>query len=182
MTRADVVGIVGAGAFGTALANRVASAGRQVVVWSSSSDVVDQMKRDRRNDRLPEVVLPTSLEATSDPEELARRARFIVVSVRSTYVRDRVRELGDYLDGSHLVVHSIGALASPGDRTVTEVLQEETPVKRVGALAGFRVGRELAQPVQAAPECEEAIDFARVAVGFQFRRRREQPFEAVVRA
>jgi len=47
----------------------------------------------------------------SDGLKLAGDARFIVMAVSSTNVRDRARELGNYLDGSHIVVHAVGALA-----------------------------------------------------------------------
>ncbi len=143
MSRAEVVGIVGAGRFGTALANRLALAGRPVVMWSSDEEVVRQVRQRRVNPRLPEVELAASLTVTADAAELAASARFLLLAVASVDVRARLRALGDVVDGSHFVVHAIGALASPGEARVSEVIAEETPVRRIGALAGPALYRDL---------------------------------------
>jgi glycerol-3-phosphate dehydrogenase (NAD(P)+) len=143
MTRADAVGIVGAGRFGCALAQVVAGAGRPVLLWSRDAALVAEMNTERRNRRVPDLVLSPGVVATGDPAELAAGARLIVVAVSSQDVRARARALGDYLDGNHLLVHAIGALASPNDVRVSEVLEEETPVLRIGALAGPALWRDL---------------------------------------
>jgi glycerol-3-phosphate dehydrogenase (NAD(P)+) len=143
VSRADTIGIVGAGRFGTALAHVVATAGRPAVLWSRAGDVVREINHAHVNPRLPDVTLHPGVRATSDPEELARAARFLVVAVTSTELRARAPELGDVLDASHLLVHAIGALISPGDLRASQVLSQETPVLRVGALAGPSMWREL---------------------------------------
>lgn len=150
--RADTVGIVGAGTFGTALGSVLARSGRRVILWSRDLSVVEAIQRSRRSPRLPEAPLPESLEATADPRRLATEARFLVMAVSSKDVRDRARELGDVLDGSHIVVHAIGALPAPTNRSgthlvnerVSEVLLEGIPTQRVGVLAGPALPQDLA--------------------------------------
>lgn len=134
--RGETVGIVGAGTFGTALGSVLARAGRRVVLWSRDAAVVDAIQTTRSNPRVPHALLPAPLEATVDPRWLAAEARFIVLAVSSTNVRDRARELGDVLDGSHIVVHAIGALAAPTNERVSEVMVAGLPTLKVGALAG----------------------------------------------
>jgi glycerol-3-phosphate dehydrogenase (NAD(P)+) len=134
--RADTIGIVGAGTFGTALASALARAGKRVVLWSRDVDVVAEIEETRRCRRLPAAPLPPPLVATSDPKRLAAEARFLVLAVVSTDVRERARELGDVLDGSHIVVHAIGALATPHNERVSEVVGQGIPTLKIGALAG----------------------------------------------
>jgi glycerol-3-phosphate dehydrogenase (NAD(P)+) len=134
--RSDAVGIVGAGKFGTALGSVLARAGRQVILWSRDPAIVDAIQTTRSCPRLPQAPLPEPLEATSDPRRLAGDARFVVMAVSSTNVRDRSRELGDYLDGSHIVVHAVGALATPGNVRVSEVVALGLPTQKIGVLAG----------------------------------------------
>lgn len=138
--RDDTVGIVGAGRFGTALASVLARAGRPVVLWSRDAEVVRAIQTERRCPRLPEAPLPPPLEATTDPEQLAAGARFIVLAVASTDIHDRAREVGEVVDGSHLLVHAIGAFSSapgqPDDARCSEVIAEATPALRIGVLAG----------------------------------------------
>ena len=126
------LGVVGAGGFGTALASVVARAGREVVLWSTSVDVVEEINRERSNrGRLPGVELAPSLHATADAAELAEKARLVVVAVSSADVRDRAQRLGQVLDGRHMLVHAIGA-TGPEDVRVSELLAAETPVRRIG--------------------------------------------------
>ena len=134
--RADTVGIVGAGRFGTALGSVLARANRRVIIWSRDRDIVDSIQTQRKSPRLPEAALPAPLTATADPRALAAEARFIVMAVSSTNVRERSRELGNYLDGSHIVVHAVGALAAGSNERVSEVLAAGLPTLKIGALAG----------------------------------------------
>ena len=144
MTRADTVGIVGAGRFGTALGSVLARAGRRVLVWSRDADVVHAIEATRSCPRLPEAPLPESLEVTADPQRLATEARLLVMAVSSTNVRDRARELGNFIDGSHIVVHAVGALASPNNERVSEVMQQGLPTLKIGVIAGPALPVDLA--------------------------------------
>lgn len=143
--RADTVGIVGAGSFGTALGYVLAEVGRRVVLWSRDPGVVEAIQTTRTCPRLPTPQLGSTLEATVDPRVLAERARFIVMAVRSTDVANRAVELGSYLDGSHIVVHAVGALPrlpggtggeTPSLVRVSDVVAQGVPTRKIGVLAG----------------------------------------------
>jgi glycerol-3-phosphate dehydrogenase (NAD(P)+) len=143
--RGDTVGIVGAGAFGTALGSVLARAGRRVVLWSRDASVVEAIRTTRRSPRLPAALLPEPLEATADPRRLASAARFLILAVTSTNVRERSRELGDVLDGSHIVVHAVGALAQPSNERVSQVMEHGLPTLKIGAIAGPALPADLAE-------------------------------------
>ena len=134
--RSDTIGIVGAGTFGTALASILARGGKRVVLWCRDPKVVAEIEKTRRCPRLPQAPLPEPLIATADPKFLAAEARFLVMCVVSTDVRERARELGDVLDGSHIVVHAIGALATPTNQRVSEVIGEGISSLKIGVIAG----------------------------------------------
>ncbi len=156
--RGATVGIVGAGTFGTALGSVLARAGRRVVLWSRDTAVVDSIQKSRRCPRLPEAPLPEPLEATADPKRLATEARFLVLAVSSTDVRERSRELGDVLDGSHIVVHAIGALASPTNERVSEVMSLGLPTLKVGCIAGPALPEDLVAGAFSSMVCASAFD------------------------
>lgn len=149
-TRSDTVGIAGAGAFGTALGSVLARAGRRVVLWTRDAAIAEEIRATRRCARLPGAPLPEPLEATTDPRRLATEARFVVLAVTSTNVRRRARELGDVLDGSHIVVHAIGALAAPEgaapgeSERVSQVMEQGLPTLKIGAIAGPALPGDLA--------------------------------------
>jgi len=156
--RADVVGIVGAGQFGTALASVLARAGKPVMLWSRDLEVVHSINTKRTCPRLPGAPLPPPLEATADPTKLAGEARFLVMAVSSTDVRDRARELGAFIDGSHIVVHAIGALAAPTNERVSEVMAAGLPTLKVGVLAGPALPADLAEGTFASMVVASAFD------------------------
>lgn len=143
--RRDTVGIVGAGAFGTALGSVLARAGRRVVLWSRDAAIAEAIRTTRRSPRLPSAPLPEPLEATADLRRLASQARFVVLAVTSTSIRDRACALGDVLDGSHIVVHAIGALAAPAGDRVSQVMEQGLPTLKIGAIAGPALPDDLAE-------------------------------------
>jgi glycerol-3-phosphate dehydrogenase (NAD(P)+) len=143
--RADTVGIVGAGAFGTGLGSVLARAGRRVLLWSSDPEVVRAIQQERRSPRLPAAVLPEPLDATADPRRPAAAPRYLGLAPPSTVVRARARELGDVIDGTHIVVHASGALAAPGGARVSEVMVAGLPTLKVGVIAGPALPADLAE-------------------------------------
>jgi glycerol-3-phosphate dehydrogenase (NAD(P)+) len=116
------VGIVGGGPWGNALARAVARTENHVTLLT---------RRPTKETRL--------IKLTDQYADLTQ-CRLIVLAVPTTVVREVARALGDHLDGSHLLVHAIRGLApeeSDGSlRTVSDILREETPVRRMGALGG----------------------------------------------
>jgi glycerol-3-phosphate dehydrogenase (NAD(P)+) len=156
--RGSTVGIVGAGTFGTALGSVLARAGRRVVLWSRDTAVVDSIQKSRRCPRLPEAPLPEPLEATADPKRLATEARFLVLAVSSTDVRERSRELGDVLDGSPIVVHASGALATPNNERVSEVMSLGLPTLKLGCIAGPALPEDLVTGAFSSMVCASAFD------------------------
>ena len=61
------IGVIGAGAWGTALAQMLASDGREVLLWAYESEVVDTINSDRRNPQyLPSAQLAETIRATGD--------------------------------------------------------------------------------------------------------------------
>ena len=69
------IGVIGAGAWGTALANVAARAGADVVLWTRDPGHADEMARTCENQkRLPGVRLQDNVRPTADPRELARHA------------------------------------------------------------------------------------------------------------
>lgn len=66
-----MIGIVGAGAFGTALAVALAKGGRQVRLWARDPAQVHTLQETRRNDRaLPEVMLPENVSVHAEIGEV----------------------------------------------------------------------------------------------------------------
>ncbi len=121
------IGVLGGGTFGIGLASAAARIGRDVILCT------------REPERVPAAL---RAGATSSYEAL-RDVELVFIAAPSAYVRDIASHLGTHLDGSHLLVHVSRGLADPGLTTLTQVLREVTPCRRVGALAGPLVAESL---------------------------------------
>lgn len=113
------VGIIGGGAWGVALALAASRTG---------SDVVLCTRREHpEGDR--------GLNVTTSYAEVAK-ARLLVIAVPSAVARSVLRALGDHIDGSHLVIHGVRGLGVETLETISDIVREETPARRLGALGG----------------------------------------------
>ena len=98
-----MIGVIGAGAFGTALAVVLGREGREVCIWARSVDAVRAMQTTRRNDaRLPGIHLPESVSVTADLGSL-RRADAILLTVPMQTLGGFLAETGDLLQGVPLI-------------------------------------------------------------------------------
>ena len=121
------VGILGAGAFGRAIAVASARHGHDVVVWSRQERAFDDSVR------------------TSTHIEDVRNCELIFLAAPARYAIEIAEQLGEVADGRHLVVHVSRGLIGAELKTITTVLREQTAVRRLGALAGPLVADALAE-------------------------------------
>ncbi len=124
------VSIIGGGAWGIALAAAAARAGTNVLLYSRRAAGGDGS-------------LPSGVAATSSLAHAAKHARLLVLAVPSGAAAEVSRELGDHTDGAHYVVHGVRGLWGDALATISEVVREETPVRRVGALGGPALSDDL---------------------------------------
>ncbi len=115
----QIVGVLGGGAWGLALARAARRAGATTLLYSR-----------RHKDGGVH-----GIRVTTDMKTLCT-ARLIIIAVPSHLARTLARELGDHVDGSHVLVHGIRGLSSDELNTISQILLEETPAKRLGALGG----------------------------------------------
>lgn len=118
------IGVVGAG-FGRGLAAAAARTGNDVCVFTRR-ELAPVKGADGS---------PLTLSTTSNYDAVGG-CDLVFLAVPSEYTQPVMRELGEYLDGRHLVVHVSRGLVGDELDTVCEVIKRETSVRRVGALAG----------------------------------------------
>jgi glycerol-3-phosphate dehydrogenase (NAD(P)+) len=89
-----------------------------------------------------------------DDSGLGAKARVIILAVPSSVAPQVARSLGGQIDGRHYVVHGVRGLAPDGSslsvaearppRTISDVVREATPARRLGALGGPALASDLA--------------------------------------
>jgi glycerol-3-phosphate dehydrogenase (NAD(P)+) len=86
--------VIGAGAWGTAVAKVIADKGKEVILWSLEEDNKDDINLRHENTRyLPGVKLPENLTATSDITEAASGREFLILAVPSLYLLQTVKQI-----------------------------------------------------------------------------------------
>jgi glycerol-3-phosphate dehydrogenase (NAD(P)+) len=147
MARLQTIGILGAGAWGTALAQAVARAGRQVVLWGRDPELVRALRERHANPRyLTDIALEPGIEASADVA-LAAAADLLLLTVPAQTLRALVRRLP--AGQAPLVICAKGFETASGLR-LSEVVAGERPGRRIAALSGPNFAREVAQGLPAA--------------------------------
>ena len=86
------VGILGAGAWGTAIGKSIAENGHDVELWSFEQSVADEINERHKNSLyLPDVELPTKLRATTSILTAATEKDFLIVATPSLFTLDAVK-------------------------------------------------------------------------------------------
>ena len=83
---AKSVGVIGAGAWGTAVAQALARGGNKVEIWAREQDVVDSINQEHENIRfLPKFKLSENLSASTDILKVAQDKEFLILASPSLY-------------------------------------------------------------------------------------------------
>jgi glycerol-3-phosphate dehydrogenase (NAD(P)+) len=140
------VGIVGAGAFGTTLAGMLARKGLDVVLWGYEEDVVREINEKRTNLKyLKGVRLPKGVVATTDISIALHDKAIVLVVVPSKYMRAVARNMRGMVDEKTALIHCAKGIEIETFKRMSEVIQEETGVSKVGVLSGPNFSYELAR-------------------------------------
>ena len=139
------IGVLGTGSFGTVVTGLLLLKKNPVLLWDIDEDVLSELTRSGENKRyLPGYKLPSLPETTSSLEEICRRCDILFSVLPAKAVRSVMRKLGDYVQAHQIVVSCTKGLESDTLKRMTQVIEEETPLKKIGALSGPNLAREIA--------------------------------------
>ncbi len=144
------VGIIGAGAWGTALAIAAGRAGADVILQAHEAEVVEDINRNRRNSAfLPNVAVGSSVRATTSAAEAAQ-ADVVLFAVPAQFLRAVAATLkADWPEGKPAVLCAKGIETQTG-KLMTEVLAEALPQAVPAVLSGPTFADEVARDLPTA--------------------------------
>jgi glycerol-3-phosphate dehydrogenase (NAD(P)+) len=150
------VGVIGAGNFGSAVANLLAPR-RKVLLYARDKQVLEDVNSQRLHRGHQ---MHPNVEAINDLKTLARECDVIFPIVPSAHFRTMMRQLSAYLYPYHILIHgtkgfdlqlpegetidTVKTLHRGQVKTMSEVISEESVVVRLGCLAGPNLSKELA--------------------------------------
>jgi glycerol-3-phosphate dehydrogenase (NAD(P)+) len=142
------VTIVGAGAWGTALANLLCENKHDVTLWGHDKARLDEVKCAGRNKNyLPGIKLSPDLKFEVDLEKAIHKSECAVVAVPSKYFRDITKGLSDF---NGVAVSVTKGIEYETGLTMSGILKEVAPDASVTALSGPTLALEVARNIPAA--------------------------------
>lgn len=157
------VGVIGAGAWGIALAIVLKNNGNDVTIWSKLENEVNMLKNDRENSvSLPGIKIQEDIKITSDIREAAEGMDIVVMAVASRFTRQTAALLKDIVYDGQIIVNVSKGIEDETFMTLTDVIKDELPNVEVAALSGpshaEEVGKEIPTSVVAGAYSKETAE------------------------
>ncbi len=145
------IGIIGGGAWGTALALVASRAGRDVVIQALEPEVADAVNEVHENSMyLPGVALDAKIKATTDVAEAAADADALLLAVPAQHMRSVLSQLAEtYKSGVPVVICAKG-IEQETSALMSEVAEESLPGAPLAVLSGPTFAAEVARDMPSA--------------------------------
>ena len=142
------VTVLGAGAWGTALAAQLHRSGHAVTIWGHNAAHLDAIRITGRNERhLPGIELPRDWTLQSDIAKAIAGAEVVVASIPSKAFRDVTRSLAEF---SGTIVSVTKGIEHYSGLTMCGVLAENAPRAKLAALSGPSLAQEVIRGIPTA--------------------------------
>ena len=140
------IAVIGAGAWGTALAATAVAAGRRVTLWAHEPEVAAVIARDRRNDAfLPGIDLPAGIAATADLATAVAGADAVLLVVPSQFLRPVCAALAVVLAPGVPVCLAAKGIERDTGLLMSDIVAATLPGHPVAALSGPSFASEVAR-------------------------------------
>ena len=140
--------VLGAGAWGTALARLLQQGSDRVVLWGHDAETLDEIRRTGRNERfLPGIQLPAQLTLEPSLDQALSGADWAIVAVPSKAFREVTRHLANF---TGQIVSLTKGIEHDSGLTMCGILAETAPKTRCAALSGPSFAIEVAREVPTA--------------------------------
>jgi glycerol-3-phosphate dehydrogenase (NAD(P)+) len=153
--------VMGAGAWGTAMAKVLADAGTDVRLWARSAAVADEVNTAHSNDRyLPGITLPTRIRATTDPAEALDGVTTVLLGVPSQTLRANLESWRPHLAADATLVSLAKGIELSTCMRMSQVIVAVTGCDsgQIAVVSGPNLADEIAdeQPAATVVACQDS--------------------------
>src|SRR6201996_604409 len=138
------VAVIGAGAWGTALAGVAARAGRDVMLWARNIDAAKNIAATRVNPKLPGMKLDAAIVVTADITQAAE-ADIILIATPAQNLREAVTLLAPHLERAKPLVACAKGIERGTHQFMTEVIAAAAPDATPAILSGPGFAEDVAR-------------------------------------
>jgi glycerol-3-phosphate dehydrogenase (NAD(P)+) len=140
--------VIGAGAWGTALARLLQQGNHQVTLWGHIPEWLEEIRQTGRNERfLPGIELPREVAFETNLSRAIEEAECVVVAVPSQPFRDVTRHLANY---AGVIVSVTKGIEYDTGLTMCGILAENAPHAKCAALSAPTFAIEVARDIPTA--------------------------------
>lgn len=145
------IGVIGAGAWGTALAQALSSGGKNVILWAREEEVAQALRDKRENTVfLPGVKLDEKLKISSNLEGTTKTADILLIVTPAQHVRATLELMKENLTPKQpIVICSKGVELETG-KLLSQVVEKVLPNSPVAILTGPSFASEIARGLPSA--------------------------------
>jgi glycerol-3-phosphate dehydrogenase (NAD(P)+) len=142
--------VLGAGAWGTALAKVLCENGNAVTLWDIAAATLDELRRGCSEHYLPDVKLPTDWQVEPEFPKAVGGAECVVLAIPSQSFRQVAAKLKGH---PGIFVSVTKGIEFETGETMSRILREHAPANRVAALSGPSFAREVALGIPTTVVC-----------------------------
>lgn len=140
----QTISVIGAGAWGTALANAAARAGRDVILYARDVSAADAMSRTRENPKLPGIHIAKNISITGDLAHAAKSEALLLVTPAQS-LRLAATALAPHLAKGTPVIVCAKGIERGTHKFMTEIVAEVAPSALPAILSGPSFASDVAQ-------------------------------------
>lgn len=138
------ISVIGAGAWGTALANAAARAGRDVTLYARDRSAGETITRTRENPRLPGIQIAKGISITSDLALAAKSGALLLVTPAQNLRQAAVALAPHLAKGTPVIVCAKG-IERGTHKFMTEIIADVAPLAVLAILSGPSFASDVAQ-------------------------------------
>jgi len=156
------VTVLGAGAWGTTMAQVLSDGGHDVLLWGRNSQLVKEINESHTNQKyLQNHVLPTQLKATEDISKAFAHSSIIVLAIPAQSLREALIQWKSFFKPDSLIISTLKGIELSSELRMTEVIVDVLGTAHYAIITGPNLADELilrqpAGAVAAAPTLEIA--------------------------
>ena len=117
-------GILGAGTWGTALANMLENMGHHVAVWSPVKEEVEKLTTERVHKHLPGSIINDKIEFSTDEAFVIKNKDYVIMATPSIYVRSTAERVKDLLTKNQIIITVAKGIEKDTMLTMSEVIHD----------------------------------------------------------
>jgi glycerol-3-phosphate dehydrogenase (NAD(P)+) len=136
--------VLGAGQWGSTMAQVLCDAGNHVLIWGRNQDVVDEINNRHTNAKyLDQNVLPLGLKATSDLTEAFNYSNIYVLAVPAQTLRENLKSWKPLVQPEAMFISTLKGIEVSSMSRMTEIIQEVMETENVSIITGPNLATEL---------------------------------------